>query len=118
MDIVEEHAAERDILLDLELNCLYRINNPLLIAQRNKVRKLKDKIIFLEEERKYTRTVRPCAFRKCLVVDGKNTYNPNCAKTVCYSLRDWISYGNCCRSCNDILNKDVPELISAFSKSP
>jgi len=100
-----KHKEEKEALAILESTVDYKINNPILLSQRDKVRRLKDKIIYLEESKTFVPGKYKCQFAHC--ADGE--INPKCQKTINHTLKTWVLYGNCCRSCNKILNNEIEE---------
>ena len=95
------HKGEKEKLRILEETVDYKINNPELNSQREVVNKLKDKLILIEESRTFVPMTRKCMFSNC--VNGQK--NPNCHKTMKYTLKQYVTFGNCCKSCNSILEK-------------
>lgn len=114
-EIVLKHKAEKEILKNLEETVSYKINNPILMNQRDIVNRLKDKLIYLEEEKTYVPMKRHCTLSRCIVEDGVRTNNPKCQKTIQHNLKSWILYGNGCRSCNKIINKGIDADAVSFS---
>lgn len=104
-ELVLSHKDEKETLKVLEATEHYKIYNPVLIAQRDKVRKLKDRIIYIEEEKNYAPRIIDCKFTNC-VAGG----NKDCQDKVFNSVKTWVLYGNCCKSCNFIMNNRAEEI--------
>ncbi len=94
----EEHQQEKDNLRMLELIVEYHINNPDLNRQREIVRRIKDRIILSEAYFSYP-------LLKSYVCEFPTS--EYCERKIDHSFRDWVTYGNCCKVCNQLLSRAV-----------
>jgi hypothetical protein len=101
-DIKHLHLIEKFKLKALEEIVEYRINNPELIAQRNIVRKLKDKIIESDSYNDFLANYVPeCKFQA----------SDYCDKVLTHTYIDWCAYGNCCRECTKHINRHTHKVL-------
>lgn len=100
----------------LELIVEYHINNPDLNQQREKVRRIKDKLILAEAILQYP------SMKKSECQFPTSEY---CEIKINHSFRDWSIYGNCCKTCNYELSKKtkiipsdnfIPKRITAWDE--
>lgn len=108
----KQHFLEKQNLKIIESESDYRINNPVLIKQRDLVRRLKDKIIMAEAYEEYPFfSKQKCAFN----------ISEYCEQNINHTFYQWFIYGNCCKECSRAINsfsaKVEEEPISYTRKS-
>lgn len=101
-ELKRQHALEKSILRSIETVVDYKINNPELTVQRDKVRRIKDKIIMAEAFDLYPIfSKKRCAFNA----------SEYCEEKINYSFYHWLIYGNCCRECSKFINSSPTKYL-------
>lgn len=95
-NLKQQHLIEKFNLKALDAYVPYHINNPELIAQRNRVRALQDLIIQADSYDMFVDNYIP----RC-----KFPASEYCDVTLNYTYKEWCMYGNCCRECTKIINR-------------
>jgi hypothetical protein len=95
-NLKQQHLIEKFNLKALDTYVPYHINNPELIAQRNRVRALQDLIIQADSYDMFVDNYRPvCKFPA----------SEYCDVILNHTYKDWCMYGNCCRECTKVINR-------------
>lgn len=102
IELKNQHFFEKQSLRGMETFVDYRINNQELTLQRDKVRRLKDKIIMAEAYDEYPYLSKTkCGFR---ISEG-------CKVNINHSFYHWMIYGNCCQECSRVISNSSTKFV-------